>query len=377
MELQDIYDLLESHLGNGILNRSNEKMKRVKLPIPKEYGGGWATGDTTEDAIRNMINRLNLKIKKETPLFSDYASKWLEIKKGEERSESTIKNYEFILDTRLKPFFENKKINEITADDVQLYFNSIMELSKSMSTQSKAILSGIFERADRNGLVDRNIMKYKYQISSKTGEKVVLQDDELISVIDKLEDLLSTGDVRDYLYFCFLCFTALRRGEILGLKWADIDFDNDLIYVNRNVTFPNGENNYRIGKPKDGSSGIVHLQSGLKDHILSYKGSPKEYIIYNRKEFKMEPITRSMFSKMWYRCRKVLDLKGATSHSFRASYATMMNAHCDHIDPKALQGALRHKTPDLAIKVYTKENHDKTRAAEKEYDNWLKQNSAL
>ena len=50
----------------------------------------------------------------------------------------------------------------------------------------------------------------------------------------------------------------------------------------------------------------------------------------------------------------------------------MMNAHCDHIDIKALQGALRHKTPDLAIRVYTKENDNKTEKAETEYDEWLK-----
>ena len=66
-----------------------------------------------------------------------------------------------------------------------------------------------------------------------------------------------------------------------------------------------------------------------------------------------------------------MDVKGATSHSFRASYASMINAHCEHVDLKVLQGALRHKTPDLAIKVYTKENENKTRIAEKEYDAFL------
>ena len=74
---------------------------------------------------------------------------------------------------------------------------------------------------------------------------------------------------------------------------------------------------------------------------------------------------------MFERIKKIVDLKGATSHSFRSSYATMMNAHCDHVDPKVLQKALRHKTPDLAIKVYTKENHYKTQVAEEEYDKWL------
>ena len=46
MNLQDIYDLLESHLGNQIDCAPEKigKMKRVKLPIPEEYGGGSVTG---------------------------------------------------------------------------------------------------------------------------------------------------------------------------------------------------------------------------------------------------------------------------------------------------------------------------------------------
>ncbi len=76
---------------------------------------------------------------------------------------------------------------------------------------------------------------------------------------------------------------------------------------------------------------------------------------------------------MWNRIDKVIDLKGATSHSFRASYVTMMNAHCEHIDPKVLQAALRHKTPDLAMKVYTKRNETKIKIAEEEYDKWLRE----
>ena len=376
MDIQDIYNLLESHLENGINRESVIGMKRVKLPIPPEYGGGWATGDTNLDAVRNLIERLGLRIPKESPTFADCADKWLKIKKGENKSPSTIKNYESILETHMKPFFKDKKIGDITADDIQLFFNSIIGLSKSVSDQSRAILTAIFERADRNGWLERNPMQYKYERSTKTGKKVVLQDKDLLKVIGQLELLLTTGDIRDYLYFCFLCFTAMRRGEILGLRWGDIDFENDEIHVRNNVTFPNGENDYDIREPKDGSFGVVHLQSGLKERLKGYRRKADEYIIFCQEDHK-KPITRSSFNKLWARCKKLVDLKGATSHSFRASYATMMNAHCQHIDPKALQGALRHKTPDLAIKIYTKENEDKTRKAEKEYDRWLTENSRV
>lgn len=373
MELNDIYNLIESHLENGI-DHASGKMKRVKLPIPEEYGGGFATGFGYEEAIKKLIERIKERLifENKGPLFKDCWDEWIAIKEGQKRSMTTISSYKWLAQRYILPFFGERHIDEITADDIQKYFNSIMDLSKSVSTQSKAILSGIFDRSVRLGQISQNLMLYKYEKSRKQGEKVVLQDDDLIDVISKLEDLEETGDYRDYLYFCFLCFTALRRGEILGLKWGDLDFKKNEIHVRSNVIFPNGSNDPVVGKPKDDSFGVVHLNGELARRIEDYKGKANCYILPFSDLEKDKPMTRSMFTKLWSRCKKVIDLKGATSHSFRASYATMMNAHCNHVDPKAIQGALRHKTADLAIKVYTKENANKTRLAEVEYDNWLK-----
>ena len=371
--MEEIQNLL-ANLDNEITCGPQEKMgkyKRVQLPIPKEYGGGIATGYGYEEAVHKLIERIRDKIfvKPAGPAFCECWKEWIAIKEGQDKSVSTIDNYKWIAKHYLLPYFGEKPIDSITADDIQKYYNSIMRLSKTVSVQSKAILCGIFDRAARLGDVERNVMLYRYEKSNKTGTKVVLQDDQLIDVIKQL-DILKQKDVRDYLYGCFLCFTALRRGEILGLCWEDIDFETCEIHVRNNVTYPNGVNDYHLSEPKDGSVGVVHLQSELERRILPYRKERGYILFYNENETD-KPMTRSMFNKMWSRIGKKIDLKGATSHSFRASYATMMNAHCDHIDPKALQGALRHKTPDLAIKVYTKENRNKTREAEIEYDNWL------
>ena len=373
MRIEELYDLIESHLENQIIRESKGKMGRVKLPIPKEYGGGWATGSTTEDAIRNLVARIGIKTRKDAPLFSEVLDTWLTIKKGQKKSPSTIANYTAIAETRLKPFFNKKKIDEITPDDIQLYYNSIMDLSKSVSAQSKAVLRGTFESAERKGWITSNPMRFSYVRSTKCGEKVVLQDQDLYGVIAETDKLKANQDRRDYIYFCFLCFTSLRRGEILGLKWEDIDFAVNEIHVKNNITFPNGVNDPCMGEPKDGSEGVLHLNSLLAERIREYQGNPGDYILpySDSGEGLKKPMTRSMFTKMWRRCTKVVDVKGATSHSFRASYASMINAHCEHVDLKVLQGALRHKTPDLAIKVYTKENENKTRIAEKEYDAFL------
>ena len=356
------------YLDNLTSEPYEKAMKRVKLPIPKEYGGGWATGATQEEAVRNLIERIRDLIKPATdiPIFDECWEKWISIKMGQNKSPCTISNYKRLAKNRLIPFFGGKPINEITPDDVQLYFNSIIHLSKSYSIQSRAVLKGIFGRAERMGFIDKNPMRFEYERSKKEKKKTVLQDDDLINVIDDLEKLSGP----DYLYSCFLCFTALRRGEILGLTWQDLDFEGRTITVRNNVIFPDGQNDPVLKEPKDGSFGVVHLHSELLKRIEPYQ-LPTGYVIRGSRGDLEGPISRSSFTKMWNRIKKTLDLKGATSHSFRATYATMMNAHCLHIDPKALQGALRHKTPDLAIKIYTKENENKTRQAEMEYDEWI------
>lgn len=364
--MNSVYNKLE-HLEKLIIAMNEKSMKRIRLPIPKQYGGGYATGDTLEAAVNNLINRIEHRKTDQIPYFKDYYNEWIGMKSDENLSEVTIANYKGLAQRYLLPYFGDKKLNEITPDDIQKYFNSIMNMSKSVSVQSRAILSSIFDRASRNKLIDNNPMWYKYKSSNKQGTKVVLQDDELVNVINDLDKLTLE---RDYIYACFLCFTALRREEILGLRWGDLDFEGHNILIQNAVKFPNGMNNPIIDTPKDHSVGVMRFPRMLEDRISRFQGNDDEYVLPYSDEHKDFPMTKSMFTKMWRRIDNTLELKGATSHSFRASYASMVTAHCN-ADPKTLQKMLRHKTPDLAMRVYAKGNENKIRNTEKAYDDYI------
>ena len=342
-------------------------MKRIRLPIPKEYGGGYATGDSLESAVQNLIKRLEQCKTDQSPLFADYYNDWIALKKDEGLSLVTIGNYEGIANRYLLPWFGEMRLCQITPDDIQRYFNSIMKMSKSISVQSRAILSGIFDRAARNKVIRENPMWYKYKSSTKEGEKVVLQDDDLIEII---RDLDKVALERDYIYACFLCFTAMRREEILGLRWGDLDFEGHNILIRSAVKFPEGQNVPIVDIPKDNSVGVMRMPRMLEDRIQRFAGNLDEYVLPYSAEEPTKPMTKSMFTKMWKRLKRDLNLKGATSHSFRASYASMVTAHCN-ADPKTLQKLLRHKTPDLAIRVYAKSNENKIRDTEEAYDTYI------
>ena len=364
--MKDIYNKLE-HLENLIMAMNNNSMKRIRLPIPQEYGGGYATGDTLESAVQNLIKRLEQRKTVKSPLFDEYYHEWIELKKDEGLSVVSIENYQGIAQRYLIPFFGNMRIADITPDDIQKYFNSIVQMSKSTSVQSRAILSGMFDRAARNKIIKDNPMWYKYRSSTKQGEKVVLQDDDLIEIIRDLDKL---SIERDYIYACFLCFTAMRREEILGLRWGDLDFEGHNILIRNAVKFPNGCNDPVVDIPKDNSVGIMRMPRMLEDRISRFAGNLEDYVLPYSEEEPDRPMTKSMFTKMWKRLKRDLNLKGATSHSFRASYASMVTAHCN-ADPKTLQKLLRHKTPDLAMRVYAKGNENKIRSTEEAYDDYI------
>lgn len=364
--MKELYNKLE-HLENLIIAMNQNSMKRIRLPIPKEYGGGYATGDSLESAVQNLIKRLEQRKTDQSPIFSDYYYDWIALKKDEGLSKVTIADYEGIANRYLLPWFSEMRLCQITPDDIQRYFNSIMQMSKSISVQSRAILSGIFDRAKRNRIIDDNPMWYRYKSSTKEGEKVVLQDDDLIDII---RDLDKISVIRDYIYACFLCFTAMRREEILGLKWGDLDFEGHNILIRSAVKFPDGQNVPIVDIPKDNSVGIMRMPRMLEDRIQKFQGNLDYYVLPYSEEEPDKPMTKSMFTKMWRRLKRDLNLKGATSHSFRASYASMVTAHCN-ADPKTLQKLLRHKTPDLAIRVYAKHNENKIRTTEEAYDDYI------
>ena len=114
---------------------------------------------------------------------------------------------------------------------------------------------------------------------------------------------------------------AMRRGEIIGLRWGDIDLEGNILRVRRNVTYPKGTNDPYIGTTKT-ESGVrdIPIMPMLLDY-LKPGGEPDAYVVGEDKR----PITFSIHRRMMERIRRTIDLHGACSHVFRHSFATMLN----------------------------------------------------
>ncbi len=278
--------------------------------------------------------------------FSEYAQKWFEIYIST-RKPSTIATYQKILRAIL-PAFGSKRLADITTNDIQQYLNDNKELSRKTLRERLARISQIFESAKEDGMVTTNPAKSKRITiptdKAETREAIPL---DVVRAAIAASPQLALNDRRMLL---LLITTGGRRGEVLGLQWRDIDTENNVIHIRRNVTHPNG-NVPIVGTPKT-SSGCrdVPYEQAIRDLIDPNGKPPEGFVCCGASE--SEPMTMTMYNHTWRRIQKAIpELSNYSAHNFRHTYATMLSEYTD-ASMKTIQAMAGHKDIRTTIAIY-------------------------
>lgn len=169
-----------------------------------------------------------------TKPFSEWADEWLEIyKKPTVKPYTYLNTYKTRVDKYIKPYFKDRPINAITQIDVQNFFNKHTYLSMALLKTLSVILNSIFNKAIDNKDITACTSNPAKNVTLKSTQKKkpklaynAMQQSIAIQwcVKNKAYDLLT------------ILKTGIRRGELLGLKWTDVDFKNKIIYVNESIS---------------------------------------------------------------------------------------------------------------------------------------------
>ena len=274
-------------------------------------------------------------------LFATYAWEWFESYKVPKLRPGTAMNYRLTIRKHLVPYFGQMHMNAITTVDVQRFYNQHAHQARSTVRTMGILLHGIFESAIEDGLCTINPTRSKRLTMTqrkKVREALPLEHaQDIIAGLPRLEP-------KDRLLVALLIFTGIRRGEALGLQWADIDFERKLISIKRSVRFV-GNKGY-IG-PTKSSAGVrlIPLSPQLEE-VLAQVDHGGKYLLGNG-EF---PITEMTYKRGWERICRTIDLYGATAHVFRHTFATLAAVHTD---VKNLQAVMGHSDIQTTMNRYT------------------------
>ena len=154
-------------------------------------------------------------------------------------------------------------------------------------------------------------------------------------------------------------YTGLRIGEVCGLKWEDIDFNNNTLAVNRTVQrIYNGKSTEVIvGTPKSKSSvRIIPLPKVIVDTLKSYRNDKSMYVLSGRERF-IEPRTLQYRFKSFL---KKANLPSINFHCLRHMFAT--NCVKLGFDVKTLSEILGHSSVEVTLNRYVHSSMERKKA---------------
>ena len=143
------------------------------------------------------------------------------------------------LTKRVYPALGHLRIDKITARQIQAFLNSLAKDGANMLTGKPLspktihhhleLISDVFSYAVKMELVSDNPCSKVSIPKGEVKEKQIYSQEEMALLLTKMED----EPLKYKVFFYLMAYSGFRRGEMLGLEWKDIDFENSIISVHR------------------------------------------------------------------------------------------------------------------------------------------------
>ncbi|MCK6203978.1 tyrosine-type recombinase/integrase [Bacillus infantis] len=301
--------------------------------------------EASEEAAR-ITSELKTGEYQETSIrFSDVVTLWLEEKETNCRP-STLYSYKRALKAQIMPEFEKKIVSNIKPIDVHNFYQKLLKngLTTKYISYVDGILKQILDKAVSFEIINSNPAK-------KTKRPKVQKVKQESWTVDQANTFLAAAKLtaKHYIAYYLALHTGMRIGEILGLKWSDIQ--NKQIHVQRTITLQEGR--YTLGDPKTYSSNRFipisdETASALEEHKKNQKNNPLDLVVCTSKGNIMWPYT--LRYQMKSLCEK-LDLPLIRFHDLRRTHTSILMDL--GVNPKVISERLGHSNVDITFNIYT------------------------
>lgn len=297
---------------------------------------------------------------------------WIENIKGKNIRFNTKRNYNERYKRNISPSIGNMLLREIKPLHCQTVLNQMASrYSNSVIEQTRLVMRMMFDSAVENELLAKNPVTKSVKCTggkkAKTMRALTIEEQKLF-----LKTIKGTSSYNQY---ALLLQTGLRTGEMIGLRWTDVDFEKRILHIRRTMEYQHSTGRWSIGEPKTKNSvrdvpltqEAINILKNQKEKLLSQNICSTEFSDHVFLCKNGTPTTNSTYdSKLFYYCDKA-GIERFSMHVLRHTFAT----RCIEggMRPKTLQMILGHSnigvTMNLYVHVTDEEKAKEVRSIEK------------
>lgn len=304
--------------------------------------------------------------------LKDYLERWLKDYAKPNLSPRSYERYESIARVHLIPSLGNIPLTQLKPAHIQKLYAS--GLNKALSPRSvryhHVVLHKALQTALKWGLVSRNAADSVDVPKARRPEMQIWDHDDIMRFLE------AAKSTPYHALFHLALFTGMRRGELLALKWSDVDLILGQISVNRSLAQLN-DGTYVFTEPKSAKSrrNIAlppsttlllneHQQKQRLDRVMLGMLWSSDTLVFSNSEGK--PWRPNSISRAWETTARRAGVKVIRFHDARHTHASIMLKQGIH--PKIVQERLGHSSIAITLDTYSHVSPGLQQAAAKSFD---------
>lgn len=257
--------------------------------------------------------------------IADAGAKYLASREAIGLKRGTLQDYESYLRVHLVPFFADRVLEQIDIELVEAFVAAKRREGKAVKSilNYLGLLHAIFAHATKRGWCERN------PVALADKPRAVRNTDIRFLSLEELEGILAAAPSTplgrtDRLLYLTAAMTGLRRGEVVALRWQDVDWSSNLVRVRR--SFTRGE----FGTPKTRRSSRAvplapRLRAELEQHHRQTPYASDDDLVFAHPD-SGAVLDPSKLRKRFQACARRAGVRPVRLHDLRHTFGTQMAA---------------------------------------------------